>query len=891
MGKKIVICEKPSVMREYSKVLGVSNKQEGYFENDEYIITSTVGHLITMSYPQEYDEKYAKWNLETLPFLPDDYKYEVIKDVAKQFKIVKSLYNRKDIDEIILAGDSGREGIYIQELVRRAVNHKSSIPVTVVWIDSFTEAEIKRGIRERKPLSEYQNLIDAAYARAIEDYAVGINFTRALSCKFGYKKGDKYHHVQVGRVMTCVLGMIVRRENEIKNFKETKFYKIDAQCPGFRAGWKAIEKTRFFNSPLVHDNVGFLNENDAKDFLNHVNLDKHLTVEDVSIKKEKKQAPTLFNLAELQSECSKEFKISPDETLAVAQSLYEKKLTTYPRTDARVISTAVMDVIDTTLDGLKKMGIRASEIDYIKGTDYKSLRSSKRYVDDSKITDHYAIIPTGEGSLNGLSDLEKQVYEKIVARFIAIFYPAAEYEKTEVKLSHKDNEYFFASEKRLISKGYLEVYGKVDDDVSENAGKFSVKKGDIVDSTFSISEGKTKPPKRYTSGSIILAMENAGNLIEDEELRAQIKGSGIGTSATRAEVIKKLVSIKYIDLNKKTQVLTPAEDGFIIYDIVDKTIPLLLNAEMTAEWERGLSDIEGGAVEQSDYISKINDYVTQYVNAVKDMVNNRNDGDNTTFEKKVIGKCPLCGSDFTTTRFGYGCSAYNREDENSCRFGIGEIAGKKLSEEDVVKLLTNGKTDVIKGFKSKSGKKFDALLELKEGKLSFAFEDTTKETTLTCPKCGKPLREDKYSCKCECGYSIYHTVGDKKIPETELAKLLRGEETDVIKGFKAKNGNKFDAKLAIENNKLVYKFAAETSSIPCPKCSKMLAKGKFSYNCNCGFKVPCVVANKELSEKEVKELLTGHTSLIKGFKSKAGKSFDACLNWDGTNASFEFPKK
>lgn len=737
MGKRLIICEKPSVAREYAKTLGVNAKKDGYFTNDDWIITWCVGHLVTMSYPEKYDPALKKWNLKDLPFLPEDYRYEVKKEVRKQFDIVKSLYKGKaegTLSEIILAGDSAREGIYIQELVRREVHHDPKIPVSVVWIDSFTESEIRRGIKDRKPLSAYMDLISAAYMRAIEDYATGINFSRALTCKFGYMRDGKYHPVSVGRVMTTVLGMVVRRENEIENFKETKYHKITADCSGISATWKATEGSRYAGYPGLYENTGFLDITDASAFKDVLDKDPALTVSEVMTATEKKYAPPLYNLAELQADCSKKLKIDPNRTLEIAQTFYERKLTTYPRTDARVLSTAVMEEIRGVIDGVtclvdsyispkgeKPIGryiTATKEAANITSEDIKRVTGSKRYVDDSKISDHYAIIPTGEGDLSGLSDMELQVYFMIVSRFLSIFYPPAEYEKTDIVYAYSCGEKFFASLKHLLNGGYLTVTGKDpegEDDAEASADIVIPKKGEKVSAEFKITDGKTNPPKRYTSGSLILAMENAGKFIDDEELRLQIKGSGIGTSATRAAIIDKLLKYRYLYLSKKTQVITPAPDGLIVYEIVDKTIPELLIPDMTAKWEKFLSLIEDGLMSAEDYRKELEDYVRQMTERVKTMSGSTNQASNATEERRVIGKCPRCGGDIRTTSFGYGCSNYRRE-EDPCKFTVGTIAGVKIDESDVIDLITKGETRKISGFTSKKGNKFDAKLKLNEDK-------------------------------------------------------------------------------------------------------------------------------------------------------------------------------
>lgn len=626
-SKTIIITEKPLVAQEYRKVLKVQSngKTDGYIEgfspvmNRNIVITWCIGHLCTLSYPEVYDKNLEKWSLDTLPFLPEEYKYEVISSVKKQFGIVKKLYHDKALAAIYYAGDAGREGIYIQALVRQIAGHKAGVKERVVWIDSYTEREILNGIRNAKDIADYKLKIDAAYMRAIEDYAVGINFSRALSCKYGYNfkghVGDKKASIAVGRVMTCVLGMVVEREREIRNFVETPFYKVEADT-GFLTEWKTDEKSAYYGSPFLYNESGFKELEKAKYLIDTLSKDKHLTVENVKVTEEKKGAPLLFNLAEIQYECSKKYKISPDETLAVIQSLYEKKLVTYPRTDARVLSSAVAGEIHINLNGLAKLGYKTDLVMKIAQNQWHRKLQKSPYVDDSKITDHYAIIPTGhiEGA-DALTEMELLIYHDIIDRFLCIFYPASVFTKAEVVLSHTMQEHFYGSKKTLKEYGYLEV---LDNRPAMEANLMSqVSKGQVLEADFRIKEGKTTPPKRYSSGSMVLTMENAGKMIEDETLREQIKGCGIGTSATRAETIKKLVSKGYLQLNKKTQILTPGFAGEAVYDIVKGTIPVLLKPEMTANWEKGLDGVEKGTVSAADYKQKLENYVRHEVEKIK----------------------------------------------------------------------------------------------------------------------------------------------------------------------------------------------------------------------------------------------------------------------------------
>ena len=650
MGKSLYIAEKPSVAKEFAKALKLNTvSKDGYMESDEAVVTWCVGHLITMSYPEAYDEKYKKWSFDTLPFIPPEgtWKYEVIGSVKKQFGIVKGLLTRDDIDTIYVCTDSGREGEYIYRLVDQEA-HVDNKTKKRVWIDSQTEEEINRGIREAKDISAYDNLAAAAYLRAKEDYLMGINFSRALTLKYGYSIKDFLNRdkavISVGRVMTCVLGMVVERENEIRKFTETPFYKVlmtlpvgSGECKG---EWRVSDSSRYNDSPKLYSNNGFKERSDAEELISVVDpiIDKAV-VHSCENKKEIKNPPLLYNLAELQNDCSKLFKISPDETLNVVQELYEKKLCTYPRTDARVLSTAVAKEIDKNLRGLiNYQPVSAYAKLIVDKEGYKGIAKSK-YVDDKQITDHYAIIPTGQGlnNLNSLSEKSRNVYEIIARRFIAIFLSPAVYRKIALTVDI-EGEKFYYNFKVPESEGYLKVMNysfvnakkedQTKDPDKEEDLKLSpedlkivsaLKKGTpLAVSGFDIKEGKTSPPKRYNSGSMILAMENAGKLIEDEELREQIKDCGIGTSATRAEILKKLVNIGYLNLNKKTQILTPTQMGEMVFCVVLRSIPQLLSAKLTASWETGLNMVANGDITNTEYMTKMDDFVSKFTNQVKD---------------------------------------------------------------------------------------------------------------------------------------------------------------------------------------------------------------------------------------------------------------------------------
>ena len=647
MSKSLYIAEKPSVAQEFARALGLQTaRRDGYLEGEDAIVTWCVGHLVTMSYPEVYDERLKKWSLSTLPFLPKEFKYEVIPSVKKQYTIVSGLLNRPDVETIYVCTDSGREGEYIYRLVEQMAGVKGK-KRRRVWIDSQTEEEILRGIREAKELSEYDNLASAAYLRAKEDYLMGINFSRLLSLKYGDTISNylntRYTVISVGRVMTCVLGMVVRREREIREFVKTPFYRVlgDFGLHGrsFEGEWRAVSGSTYCEPHKLYKENGYKKKEDAESLIHFLEEEKPVRAVLTSMerKKEKKNPPLLFNLAELQNECSRRFKLSPDETLRVVQELYEKKLVTYPRTDARVLSGAVAKEIYKNIGGLRSYG-KLSEYaqEVLKGTAWKGIAKT-RYVNDKQITDHYAIVPTGQGlsALRSLNPVSEQIYEVIARRFLAIFYPAAEYQKVQL-VTEVRGERFFSGFKVLLNEGYLKVLpqGTADaakkkadaeneetEDVRVDAEFLELlkhlKKGDSVEvSGFHIKEGETSPPKRYNSGSMILAMENAGQLIEDEELRAQIKGSGIGTSATRAEILKKLVNNKYIALNKKTQIITPTLLGEMIFDVVRASIYGLLNPELTASWEKGLTQMAEGTITEDYYMQKLEKYITDKTQAV-----------------------------------------------------------------------------------------------------------------------------------------------------------------------------------------------------------------------------------------------------------------------------------
>lgn len=1002
MAKSLIITEKPSVAQEFARILGVSGRNDGYIENDAYVITWCVGHLVEMVYPEEYDEKYKKWRLEDLPFLPRDYKYNVIPNVSRQYDVVHRMLHREDIDTVYWAGDAGKEGQTIEENIRKFGGVREGMKELRVWIDSQTEEEILRGIREAKDMSEYDNLAKSGVMRTIEDYAMGINFSRVMSVKYGKLLNDaagtkSYTAIAVGRVMTCVLGMVVIREREIRNFKETPFYRVvgsflpagavlsgaveenagmadpgngmegisggqntaSAAGTGIEAEWKAVEGSKYFESPLLYKENGFKKQESAEGLIGEL-TGKRAIVSSIEKGIQKKRAPLLFNLAELQAECSKRFKISPDETLQVAQDLYEKKLTTYPRTDARVLSSAVAKEISKNISRLKNYEPGRAYVERImKEGRYRNIADTQ-YTDDAKITDHYAIIPTGQlTELESLNDLQRRVYDLIVRRFLSIFYPPAEYQTVKLVVDI-EGEKLFTSTKALKVPGYLEIAGiprpaaakaknqpegkkagqtggangpsedaGTEEGEEENTNLIALAEqlhnGDeLAVNGYAIREGKTSPPKRYTSGSMVLAMENAGQLLEEEELREQIKGSGIGTSATRAEIIKKLIRIGYLNLNKKTQVLTPERLGEMIFEVVSMTVPALLNPKMTASWEKGLDGITRGTVIMDDYREKLEDFIRRETISMIDhdltsQVAARihpfvgKGGRGIAAKRSLFVPCPVCGGDMETTPFGYGCSNY-KKDGTGCRFSIGTIAGRDLSDEEVKALLTEGHTGVLDGFVSKTKKKFSAALVLEkdeEGKPGIHFDFSRNQPELLegvkCPVCGADMEITPFGYSCvkhhenpdACYFSIGKIAG-KAISVDDLTELLTKGRTGIIKGFTAKNKKKFNACLVLaagEDGKKNVTFdfsqneAEVVEDVACPMCGGAIQVKSFGFGCanydpqdadSCKFAIGSL-AGKDLNAAQVKALLTkGRTETIRGFKSKTGKKFDACVALEKT---------
>lgn len=934
MKKSLIITEKPSVAQDYARVLHIAGKKDGYIENETWVITWCVGHLIQLSYPEKYDEGLKTWRFENLPFLPLKYQYEVKPEVEKQYQIVHKCLNRDDINTVFWAGDSGREGQLIEELIRQYSGVRKGIEEKRVWINSQTDEEILKGIGEAKPMAAYQTLSDAGVIRSIEDFAIGINFSRALSLRYGGFSAQAFGDprkkvIAVGRVMTCVLAMVVEKEREISDFKETLFYGIEgcfrSENGSCHIKWKVTKKSRFYNNPLLYDKSGFKEKRVAEELIDGLKSYDSAVVVESNHTDSKKNAPLLFNLAELQSKCTKKFGISPLKTLEIAQALYEKKLITYPRTDARVLSSAVAMVIEKNIQGLENIKEYTAYIEkIIKLGTYKNISKSK-YTDDTKITDHYAIIPTGKsGALNTLSDLERKVFHLICLRFLAIFSEPAVYDNVEIIVMIGD-ESFSVTRKILKSSGFYDLYHEDKDDKIENeeVEKVFVQLTEGMKlriESLVLKESKTYPAKRYTSGSMVLAMENAGQLIEEEELREKIKGCGIGTSATRANVIDKLVHNAYIAQNEKTQVLTPTIAGECIYEIVKATIPELLVVKTTAEWEKNLADIENGILPPSSYKIKLEEFVRTRTDKIITEDKNLELEESTrpyrhrmpyVIQRHPLGvRCPKCGGSITASQYGFGCDN-NKKDKSasSCDFFIGSIGGIMLSDNQARELIIKKKIGPVEGLKSKNGK-FTAYVKLvvKEDNsigIGFEFPKLEQLENVKCPKCGGRILQNHgkgFICennqmnseKRTCDFFLWK-YGGKSIPKAQVAKLLNDGKTDVLSGFKSSKDSEktFSAALiwSREEQKVIYQMAqAEAvAGIFCPICGGRIfskpGKGFFCENIRkpddkCNFYIGSI-CGKVITEQMVRTILGGRkTEVITGFKSKDGKKFSASLYWD-----------
>ncbi len=930
MGKTLFIAEKPSVAMTIAQALGINGtRNNGYIESDDKIITWCVGHLVRLSYPEKYDEALAKWEMETLPFVPEKEKflYETNESVKEQYEVVAKMYKRTDIDTLYIYPDDGQEGYYLQALVLMHACIRKGIKVYCCICDSQTDDEIRRAYSMAEPWDSERitRIIKAGYMRAKEDYLVGINYSRVLTLKYesllsgyiGYQRGT----IAVGRVMSCVLGMVVKREREIADFTAETYYKITANFDdGLEAAWKDTDDSSIHNSPIIYEGKGIKKKEDAEVFIS--GLPSYLTVKKVEIKTEKKKAPLLYSLTELQADCAKKFKYNPQKVLDIAQILYEKKLTSYPRTDSKYLPTSLAKEIDVPLEGIRDNYPDLSE--YAKQILFCHMHDDfvdSRYVDDKKIDDHYAIIPTGKGfeNLASLTVEQATVYDLIVRRFLSVFYPPAEFEKAEVELV-ADREHFFLSRKMIQKPGYLEIAG-YEQNKEETKKDFEKIRKLAKDSTFAaiygLTEQETSPPKRYSSSSLLLAMDNAGQFVEDEELREVLKDTkGIGTTATRAGILEKLVKTNhYLDLNEKTQIYKPTYKGELIYDILNENIPTILNPTFSASWTSGLKQIEKGQIEDTVYFEKLTTDVKKNVIKIKGAnLDEQLKGDFTKVAErykkeaqaaKVTFDCPLCKSPLKPAKNGFICSKFAKEEErteDSCTFYMPrQVSGKTLSDKMIEKLLKDKYLDIMNDFKKSDGTKFSApLYLLSNGKLSFKPEGGEDVPCgVKCPECGRELKEGSYAWKCDCGFSIQRMIAHKAITKEQMKKIVSGEGTDVISGFKGKNGT-FAARLVLKDGKTEFKFRdGFVEGVSCPACGKKMKYVPFGiacedYNNGCSCAVGSKVSGKALSDKMLITLLRERQlPEMKGFKKQNGDSFSSALyiNSEGKMKFGYLPKK
>lgn len=898
MGKTIFITEKPSVAQDYKRVLKVSSggKTNGYIEGHspvlgkDVIITWAVGHLIAISQPEKQNPAWeGAWKKENLPMIPNSFKYEPIKNTYSQYKVIKEQYTRKDIDAIYYAGDSGREGIYIQALIRNQVFKTSpKVEERVVWLNSTTDESIIKGIQEAKPYTHYQSMIDSGYMRAISDWLIGMNFTESFTLTSNTL-------INVGRVMTPTLAMVVNRQYEIDNFHKTPYFGIKAD--NF-ASWKAVNGSRFFESDDLYNENGFLKKEKSQALCSEFNTDKKLMVFDTKITTKTEYAPYLFNLADLQAYCTKHFKISPAKALEIVQSLYEKKFTTYPRTDCRFLSSAVAT-------DLKKQGYDVP----------------KRYVDDSKVTDHYALIPTFHGNANELDGTEKSVYNVILERFTNTMLPPYIYDAVSVTYIHRNGEKFFENYRIIKQLGFKANSKDTEEEKAENKSnndeavstKPVPQKGDVISvNNFSIHEMETKPPVAYTTGSLILAMEKAGKLIEDEELREQIKTCGIGTSATRAGIIDKLVARKYITVDNKQKV-APTEFGKSIIPIIALYDKALVSPEKTADMEASLNAVATSKLSKEGYLEKIVYYVSRTTQRILDENKLNLSAFSTTSDKVTMSKeltCPCCGDKMKVGKFGWYCG---------CKFSIGlEISEHKMKEKDVEDLCAKGRTKKL-SFKSKSGKPFTAYLavDTAEHKVKFVFdeaptgdksaseEDKTKfaetrpKKVFACPICNQTMNSGTSGLYCDCGLRIYREISGHKMTAKEIETLFACGRLDDL-SFISRAGKPFAASLVLdkEAKKTAFEFSDSDSNTAsaaqnepkhsgkvykCPCCGGQVKGEKYGWHCSCGFSLGYDVCGEKMTEEDIEGLCTNGSTNTHTFRSKKGKQFRASLSVDTVN--------
>ncbi|MBQ2897640.1 MAG: DNA topoisomerase III [Clostridia bacterium] len=613
MGKIVVLAEKPSVARELARVLGSTKRADGYIDGSTYTVTWALGHLVTLATPDKYNKDYEKWRMEHLPILPEKIKLEVIKETSKQFKIVKELLKKETTDSLIIATDAGREG----ELVARWIVEKAAFkkPIKRLWISSQTDKAIKDGFKNLKDGKEYESLYKSGVCRAHADWIVGLNVTRALTCKFGAK-------LSAGRVQTPTLYMIVNREKEIEQFSSKPFYTVEA-----------ITRNLKFKYRDKSGQVRIYDKDKATSIIESIK-GKALTAKEVKKEKKRDLAPQLYDLTELQRDANKIYKYSAKQTLSIMQSLYERhKIVSYPRTDSKYLSE---DIVDSFKERLDAISIN-EYAKIVKSIDLSNFKADKRFVDNLKVSDHHAIIPT-EQSVNkfALSEEERNIFDLVAKRFLGMFVGPCEYQSTTVVCECGESE-FYAKGKIVTNAGWRNVFNTVDDQEQEDEDQTmpEINEGDTFKiSDTKLTEGHTQPPSRYTEASILYAMENAGKFVEGKEFKEVLKEvSGIGTPATRADIIEKLVDSGSVERVNNT--LVPTKKGIQLIDIVPSD---LKSPELTAKWEDKLIKISKGSENPKEFIKQMESYSLSLVEAVK--------GSAKTYKHENITKeiCPECGA-------------------------------------------------------------------------------------------------------------------------------------------------------------------------------------------------------------------------------------------------------
>ncbi|WP_438314401.1 DNA topoisomerase 3 [Candidatus Caldatribacterium sp. SIUC1] len=695
MGKKLVITEKPSVARDIARALGKFTDHREYLENAEYIITWAVGHLVGLAEPEDYDDRFRKWDLELLPIIPEVFKLKPLEKTEKRLEVIKMLSEREDTDALVNACDAGREGELIFRYIYEFLGLKK--PVFRLWLSSMTKEAIQEAFARLRPASEYELLAQAAKCRSEGDWLVGINGSRAFTSRYKIL-------LSVGRVQTPTLAILVHREREIQNFRPTPYFEVFAR---FRYGdltyvgkWRGGEDDRLFDKDEAEKVVAGV-------------LGKRGKVEEFSEHKTQEAHPLLYDLTELQRDANKLFGYSAQRTLDIAQRLYEHyKLITYPRTDSRYLSEDLLGQVERSVAMLTRCGFA----EFARDLPLREALRDRRVFDRSKVTDHHAIIPTGEEiRWEALKEGERKVLDLIVRRFLAVFHPPAVWMHRTIR-TRVEGETFLSKARVLAEPGWRVLYPREEEEFLP-----VVPRGEEVDVVEAWNEEKeTKAPPRYTEAALLAAMEGAGRFVEDEELREILKESGIGTPATRAAIIERLIEVGYVEREGKTLIPTPK--GMELVSLVESIpIPELASPQLTGEWEKKLNLIQKGQFTRELFMEGIKSLTWEIVAKVKaqNLEDVREAKSRMVASRYPLGPCPLCGAPVYESKVAFSCSRW----KEGCPFTVWKtISGKKISRQQVQKLLASGRTDRLSGFRSRKGKRFSAVLVLSEdGKVAFAF--------------------------------------------------------------------------------------------------------------------------------------------------------------------------